>query len=233
MLFAKSAGMQRESQHVRLAFQQRLVFHQRQQRRDGGVGHDQRPPAIDGQGGVGFVAFQHALYRAARRCHAGVAELALLIGRGEACRQQHHIALAQWEVEVLAQHLHHLARGGGAAAFDEAEMALGDAGFQRKIELAHAAAGAPVLDEVAYARGRTGDDLLCHAQGIAAPHLHIHYLRRNHQPSRPRHDVSAKPSPSVPAGGDFSRSGVGNPCLRPSLIGEGWKTPPATHWSLR
>ena len=67
---------------------------------------------------------QHALHSATRNSHRRIAQLALGKRGREPRGQQNHIPFAKWQVKVIAEHLHHVARGGRSAAFDEAEMAL-------------------------------------------------------------------------------------------------------------
>ena len=70
------------------------------------------------------------------------------LGRVARCRQQ-HVALAQRNAKLLGELQQHLAAGLRASGFQEAQVPRGDFGLAGEIELAHAAALAPVAQKIA------------------------------------------------------------------------------------
>ena len=81
--------------------------------------------------------------------HRRVVQPPLRVGRGEPGGQQQGVAVAERDVEVLAEAQQHRPRRPGAAGLDEAEVAGGDAGRAGEGELAQAAAAAPLPQELA------------------------------------------------------------------------------------
>jgi len=80
--------------------------------------------------------------------HRGLVETVLGVGGGETGGEQQCVAVAQRDVEVLAQAQQHRPRRAGAARLDEAEVAGGDTGGAGEGELAQAAAAAPLPQEL-------------------------------------------------------------------------------------
>ena len=74
-------------------------------------------------------------------------ERPLRVDRRVAGGEQHPVALAQRHVELLGQVQDHLLARARAAGLEEAQVARGDAGLEREVELAEAALGAPGLEE--------------------------------------------------------------------------------------
>jgi hypothetical protein len=70
------------------------------------------------------------------------------------------VALAQGNTQGLAKLKDHGATGLGATGFEEAQVALGDAGGEGEVELGEAAEGAPMAEGV----GKIG----CQAVAIVA-----------------------------------------------------------------
>ena len=79
--------------------------------------------------------------------HRRVVQPPLRVGGGEPGGEQQGVAVAQRDVELLAQAQQHRPRRPGAAGLDEAEMAGGDSGGVGEGELAQAAAAAPSAQE--------------------------------------------------------------------------------------
>ena len=93
----------------------------------------------------------------------GGVERRLPVDRREAGRGQHHVAVAQGDVEVLGEVQDHLAARLRPAGLDEREMPRRHAGQAGEVELAHAALRSPHLQELAEPRrcrrdGRHGSD---------------------------------------------------------------------------
>jgi hypothetical protein len=65
-----------------------------------------------------------------------------------AARLEQAVALAQRNVERLGQRQQRLPARLRAAGLDEADVAAGEPGAERQIELAHAAGGAPVAKQL-------------------------------------------------------------------------------------
>jgi hypothetical protein len=80
---------------------------------------------------------------AARAGFKAIVKRALREHRREAGRQQHRVALAQRQLEMVAEVEQHVAAGRGPAGLDEAQVPGRDLGVEREVELAHAALQAP------------------------------------------------------------------------------------------
>ena len=113
----------------------------------GPVVGDERPAAVDGDRRVGLVAVEHELDRLVDGLHLGLVERALLVDRRVAGGEQEPVALAQRHLELVGEVEDHLGARLRAAGLDEAEVAGGDAGLEREVELAEAAALAPVAQQ--------------------------------------------------------------------------------------
>ena len=130
---------------------------------------DERPAAVDRQRRVGVVAVEHELDRVLDRLHLWLVERALLVDRRIAGGEQEPVALAQRDLELAGEVEDHLLARLRAAGLDEAEVAGGDARLEREVELAEAAALAPVAEEVADGSGG-------HAVTVRHRARHRHYL---------------------------------------------------------
>ena len=96
------------------------------------VGHHDVPRPVDDDGRVRVVGVDQLLQRVANGGHRIVLERGLLVARGVAGGQQHRVALAQRDVEVLGQGEDELGRRLGLAGLDEAEVAGRDADVERR-----------------------------------------------------------------------------------------------------
>jgi hypothetical protein len=108
------------------------------------VGHHQVPQAVDHDGRIRRGLGQHEVERLLHCRHFGVGQVALAVGRREACRQQHGIALAERNIEHDAQLDDQVAPRLRAARLQEAQVALRDAAIRRQAQLAHTTLAAPV-----------------------------------------------------------------------------------------
>jgi hypothetical protein len=149
-------------QPVRVQAQAQHVARRREQGRsaargeqvDGVVGVDELPVPVDDQGREGRVGRQEAGDGVGDRGHRRVAEPALRVCGGETGGQQQGVAVAQRDVEVLAEAQHQVTGGPGPSGLDEAQVPGGDAGGARERELAEPAAVAPPPQQGAHRRLR-------------------------------------------------------------------------------
>ncbi len=146
------------------------------------IGHQQVPMTVDDDSGKRLLLAQHEIERASDRLGLQPGQPFLAEHRREPGRRQHRIAVPQRQVQRAGEHQHHLAAGPGSAGFQKAEMALGDTGIQREVELAESATSAPLLQHGAVSgRGRGAID---GRDGLHGPILVgvrdlRHYLRGN------------------------------------------------------
>ena len=158
-------GVQARAQHV--GGRREQVLGQPGHHQPGGpVVGDERPAAVDRDRRVGVVAVEHELDRVVDRLHLGLVERALLVDRRVAGGEQQPVALAQRHLELVGEVQDHLGARLGAAGLDEAEVAGRDAGLEREVELAEAAALAPVAEQVADGSGGHGRRAYATAGGM-------------------------------------------------------------------
>jgi hypothetical protein len=86
------------------------------------VGGNQLPVAVDGEGWIGLVAPQHQFDGAPGRAQLRILQLAFRENRGEAGRDQQHVAIPQGNVEALGQMQNHVATGLGATGLHKAQV---------------------------------------------------------------------------------------------------------------
>ena len=98
---------------------------------------------------IGLVGPQKPVERLMHRCHLGFLERSLGVQRGVTGGEQQPVALAERDLEVLGQAQNHLAARPRSAGLEEAHVARGHVGLERKLELAEAAAPAPGAEELA------------------------------------------------------------------------------------
>ena len=120
------------------------------------VVRDERPAAVDGDGGVGVVAVEDELDRLVDGLHLGLVERALLVDGRVAGGEQEPVALAQRDLQLVGEVQHHVGARLRAARLDEAEVARGHPGLEGEVELAEAAPPAPVPQEGADGGGGGG-----------------------------------------------------------------------------
>jgi hypothetical protein len=89
---------------------------------------------------------EYLIYRRARGLERGVVETTPSEYRSVACRDQKHIALAEWDLEALAEMQHHLARGVRLAGFEETQVSCRNLYIERQIELGLVPTLAPFAD---------------------------------------------------------------------------------------
>jgi hypothetical protein len=112
-----------------------------------GVGGDQVARPVDDDGRERFMGLQQLVERLFDRGELGRVERALRVDGRVARGQQHPVALAERDVEVLGQVQDHLLAGLAAAGLHEAQVARRDARLEREVELAQAPARTPGLDQ--------------------------------------------------------------------------------------
>ena len=105
--------------------------------------------------------------------HGGIRAGALPCG-GEAGRHEDGVPFPQRDLQVLGQTQNHVPAGLGAAGFEEAEVAGGNLGVERQVELAEPAALTPLTEVVAHC-GCCRD----HGATLAGPGGGLHDLRSN------------------------------------------------------
>ena len=109
--------------------------------------------SVDGERRARLVAAQHQLDDVARGSQRRIAERPRRVHRREAGGGEQAVALAQRHVEAVRQAQDHLAARRRAAGLEAAEVARRHVGLERQLELAEAAARAPVADLRADGRG--------------------------------------------------------------------------------
>src|SRR5580692_2860305 len=129
--------MEREAQGVdrRLHEFRRYVLVQFGQR---GVAGGNPPVAIECESRVGFLPIQYQIDGGARCRQRGIVESPFGKDRREACRDQKHIALADWYVELFRKKKHHVAARLRTAGFQKTQMPRRNSGVTREIKLAQA-----------------------------------------------------------------------------------------------
>ena len=141
-----SLGMQGQPEDVGGRLEQVLGGALDEQRHRTVAGHE-APVAIHHHRRERLVSAQKAVDRLAHRTHLGIGEVALTVRRRVARGQEQRVAVAERDVEVLGQLHDHLGARARAAGFDEAHVTRGHPRAQRQVELAHAAALAPVAEQ--------------------------------------------------------------------------------------
>ena len=98
----QSFGMETQAQHIEGLAEQALGD-ALEQRRHHTVGRYQIPMAVDREGWIGLVRFEHKIDRSLYRFQRGVVERTLRKRRREPCRDQQHVALAQRHIQPLRE----------------------------------------------------------------------------------------------------------------------------------
>jgi hypothetical protein len=111
---------------------------------DGPVREHDVAPAVEYDCRVGLVAGEQPLDRLAGLPALGAVQIGFGVRRRVAGRQHQRIAFAQWHIQLLGQGKQQPAAGTGPPGLDEAEVAGGDSGIQREVELAAPPALAPL-----------------------------------------------------------------------------------------
>jgi len=117
---------------------------QREHRR---VGGDQVPDAIDRDRRVGLVTGEDQVECVADGRQIGVVERAFRECRSVTCRKQEPILLAKGHLELLEDPQQHLSARLRAPCLHEAQMAGGDPGVERELELSRVPALAPLAQK--------------------------------------------------------------------------------------
>jgi len=140
-------GVQAEPQHVARRLEQSARAPGGQDR-DRAIGVDELPVPVHDQRRVGLVGGEDARHRVRDGGHRRVVEAAMRVRGGEPGGQQQGVAVAQRDVEVLAEAQQHRPRRAGATGLDEAQVPGRDAGRTGEGELAQPAAVAPLPQEL-------------------------------------------------------------------------------------
>jgi len=156
--------VQRHAQHVHGRPHQ-LGGDSRREQRHGAVGAEHLPGAVDHHGRVGVVPLEDQVDRLAHWCHLGVLQVVLLERRGVSGREQQLVAVAQRHLEPFGELEHHVRARPRPAGLHEAEVTGRHARLERQIELAQAAPLAPVAQQRADARYRSGGGHATEATG--------------------------------------------------------------------
>ena len=222
--------MQAQAQHVHRRLQQLGGAAGDQQRHDRVV-RDHRPVPVDGERRPRLVRLQHQLDRGAAGGQRRVVEAALGEHRREAGGGEPAVALAQRHVEPIGEAQHHLAARLGAAGLEIAEVAGRDLGLAGEVELAEAAAQAPVAQQRADRR-RGGGGSGVHRVTIAKPAPPLHDLRghrrRDAARRRCRPCLRRSAAMGVAAAGTMETSTCAPPSFPlPSCVASGGPTPPS------
>ena len=146
------------------------------------VARQQVPVPVHRQRGVRLVALEDQLHRLTRGRKRRVVQRAFAVHRRVAGGHEQRVALAQRHVQPLGQAQHHLAAGSGAAGFHEAQVAGGNLGFLRQVELAQAPVLAPMAQVLAKRPGRRsmcGLDRGVHGAIVGPAPPSSYYLPRN------------------------------------------------------
>ena len=93
------------------------------------VGGDQVPGTVDDHRGVGLVAGEDHIERLPHRRHLGILQRAFGKDRRMAGGQQHLVALAERDFELIGEQQHHFGARPRPARLDKAEVAGRDAGL--------------------------------------------------------------------------------------------------------
>jgi len=162
--------MEREAHGVDRPLQQiggHVVIKLRQR----GIAGDDTPVPVERESGVGLLPLEHQIDGGARGGQRRILERTLGKDRGVACSHQQHIALAHRNVELLGKVQQHVAARLRSAGLDEAQMPGRNTGIAGEVELAEAAALAPLAYEPADRR------TIEHAANLA------HMLQRSNYPT--------------------------------------------------
>jgi hypothetical protein len=108
---------------------------------------------------IGLLLIEHAIERLADVLHRRRIEGSLAIHGREPGRAQQHVALAQRQVERIAQHQRHLATGLRATGLEEAQVPRRDLGLLGERLLGQPSSEPPLAEQRAEAAGM-GE--LCH-----------------------------------------------------------------------
>ena len=100
--------------------------------------------AIDGEGGIWLLRFQHEMDGPAHVVEDGIFQRTLRKHRRIAGGDQQYIAFPLRHFQLLGEVQDHLAAGLRAPGFEKAQVARRDFGFAGQIELAEAAALPPL-----------------------------------------------------------------------------------------
>jgi len=114
---------------------------------DARVRRDHAPMAVDDDRGIRLVAGQHPIERDADRLELGLVQPALPVRRRVARREQQLVAVAQRHVEPVGEVEDHVRARPRPPGLDEAQVPGGHVRLERQVELAHAPAPAPLLQE--------------------------------------------------------------------------------------
>ena len=133
---------------------------------------------IDRERRIGFVPLEHEVDRLARLLQGRVFQRPLRKHRRVTGRDQQHVAFAQRHIEPLGEPQHHVARGLRTPGFEKAQMLGRNLCIEREIELAEAAALAPLAQVIA-------DGTCFHAGKIVQGARRLHYLPVNRPADRP------------------------------------------------
>jgi hypothetical protein len=143
---AQAVGMQAEPEYVdrRLA---ELGIGPRHEPGCRLVGGDERPVPVDGESRVGVLCAKDEVDGGARDAERGIVERALAVHRRIPGRHQQRVAFAQRDRKLLGEVQEHVPARGRASRFEEAQMPLRNLGLTGEIELAQAAAPAPLTQQ--------------------------------------------------------------------------------------
>ena len=138
--------MQRQPHRIQRRFQEIggdpfVQFRQR------AIARDDAPLPVEREGGVGLLALQHEIDRAAGGRQCGIGQRPFRENRCIARRHQEHVALAHRHVKLFGEMQQHVAARMGAAGFDKAQMPGRDPGVAGEIELAQAPALPPLTQQ--------------------------------------------------------------------------------------
>src|SRR5262245_5693653 len=167
-----SLRMQAEPKHIHRRLQE-VLRDAADEHCERAVAGDEAPVAIDDERRVRVMAPEHLVDRIAHGAELRRIERALREPRREARGEQQCVPVAQRHVELLCEVENHLRARTRAAGLDEAEMARGDTGLERKLELAETPSLSPLPQhrrDGRAARGRVHDaDRSPHGTRIPLP----------------------------------------------------------------
>jgi hypothetical protein len=141
-------GVEADPEHVDRGSEQRRVG-LADEHGHGGVGVDQVPGPVHHHRRVRLVAGQDLAQGRPDRRHLRGVQGRLPEGGRVASGEQQMVALAQRHLELLAQPQQHVAAGPGPAGLQEAQVPGRDLRLEGEVELAEAAALAPLAQQLA------------------------------------------------------------------------------------